>query len=734
MNRSKVAILTAVFALGFSCILTQLALMRETLGVFAGNELVLGVVLGNWLLLMGLGAALGRRRWHRSTALMAGLLIVTAVLPPLQIIALRGLRHSLFLPGEAIGVVPTVMVSFLLLSPYCLAAGFLLALACSVLPARGEAPAAGMVYAMDSVGSLVGGVLFSFILVIWLDHAALLVLSGVMNLVAAAWLAWELRGEHPRLAVVLFSAAVGTGATLLAWASLAVPDAWSTERQFAGQRLLFKENSPYGRLVVTETGGQTNVIENGVGLVSTPNIEQAEETAHFALAQRPTAKKVLLIGGSLSGAAREILRHDITALDCIELDPLIITLGQTLFPAEFSDHRLRLHEVDARRFVRKSAEQYDVIIVALPDPTTMQINRFFTHEFFGEVSRVLTPGGVLSFAVGRYENFAGPELSRALSCARKTALGSFRNVLLVPAGRVYFLASDASLTTDFKAALERSGVLTRWLTGNYFAATLSQDRLQDVERAASYSAPVNRDFAPSLYYFHLRHWASQFNSIPNWLLILLCVGTAVYILRLRHVARLIMASGFAASALEVILLLAVQTLIGSVYRQVAWVVTIFMAGLALGAWMATRQVDEALPSPVRAPGGEGGKKKKVRARLCALGLCVAGFAALVPVLLPALARLNALSAGSLVAQLIILLLAFCLAGMVGAQFPLANAIETAEYPAAALYAADFVGASLGALATSAWLLPMLGASGICWITAGLNGIAALWVFRTRAFA
>ena len=40
--------------------MTQLALMRELLGAFCGNEMVLGVVLGLWLLLMGIGAWLGR--------------------------------------------------------------------------------------------------------------------------------------------------------------------------------------------------------------------------------------------------------------------------------------------------------------------------------------------------------------------------------------------------------------------------------------------------------------------------------------------------------------------------------------------------------------------------------------------------------------------------------------------------------------------------------------------------
>src|SRR5512134_1991779 len=97
--------LTAVFALGVSCVVTQLSLMREMLGVFAGNELVLGVVLGNWLLLMGLGAALGRiDRLRASSDVLVNLLIILALLPPAQILVLRSMRHGVFLRGEAIGV------------------------------------------------------------------------------------------------------------------------------------------------------------------------------------------------------------------------------------------------------------------------------------------------------------------------------------------------------------------------------------------------------------------------------------------------------------------------------------------------------------------------------------------------------------------------------------------------------------------------------------------------------
>ena len=60
-------VLLAVGALGVSCVMTQLSLMRELLGAFSGNEMVLGVVLGNWLLLMGIGTWLGRTSTNSET-------------------------------------------------------------------------------------------------------------------------------------------------------------------------------------------------------------------------------------------------------------------------------------------------------------------------------------------------------------------------------------------------------------------------------------------------------------------------------------------------------------------------------------------------------------------------------------------------------------------------------------------------------------------------------------------
>ena len=170
---------------------------------------------------------------------------------------------------------------------------------------------------------------------------------------------------------------------------------------------------------------------------------------------------------------------------------------------------------------------------------------------------------------------------------------------------------------------------------------LTADRMADMRRAVAQPAAMNRDFSPVLYYYHLRHWMSQFKVGFGVLQVVLLLLLGVYLVRLRGAALVLFASGFAASALEVVLLLAFQVLCGSVYHQVGVIVTVFMAGLALGAWRTNQCLDgrDALPR-VRADRQVGPTKFTGRraAILALLALAIAGYAVLLPLLLPLLNR------------------------------------------------------------------------------------------------
>ena len=705
-------VLAAVGALGVSCVMTQLALMRELLGAFSGNEMVLGVVLGLWLLLMGIGARLGRNsgRLRSPLAALAVIQILLAILPLLQVFFLRALRNVVFIRGAAVGVTETVGASFVLLLPYCLVAGYALTLACSIL-ARDAGPSGiGRAYVADSLGSIVGGILFTFVLIRFLDHIAILVFPALLNLLLAALLAFRVQGSRFEVQGSKFSRlwfpalALALAVGLIAATLLSAPDALSTRLQYPGQHIVARANSPYGKLIVTESDGQYDFIENGIPITSTRDDQRVEETVHYAMAQRPEARQVLLISGGISGTAREILKYGVRQVDYVELDPLVLAFGKRYLPESLADPRIRVINTDGRLFVRQSSAQYDVVIVDIPAPATAQLNRFYTAEFLAEVKCALVPDGVVGFALGQYENYVSPELARMLSSASLSVKESFHNVLLIPGSRIFFLASDGPLSADIASGIEQRQIKTKLVNRHYLAAILTADRMADLANATTQPAAANRDFSPVLYYYHLRHWMSQFNVRFGVMEIGLCLLLGFYLVRLRGSAFVLFASGFAASSLEVVLLLAFQVLCGSVYHQVGVIITVFMSGLALGAWIANRPSGSALGS------------------LSRLAFLIAAYAALLPFLLPLLNHLGGSAASLAMVKAIIALLTLVLAVLVGMQFPLANRLEfdgTAA-GAARLYTADFVGACLGALLACTLLLPLIGVTGVCLLTALLN--------------
>lgn len=721
-------LLLAVCCLGVSSLITQLTLMRELLCVFSGNELVLGVVLGNWLLLCGIGSALGRTasRLRDPLAVLVPAQIAVALLPIAAVLLLRTMRNVVFVRAAEVGVTETVASCFVLLAPYCLIAGYLLTLACRILAAEGDKgpskndPASiGQVYFLDNIGDVIGGLLFSFVLIWLLGHFGILYVPAMLNLLMACWVAVLARR---RILAALAAAATLATVALIAAYDL---DGRSIAGQYAPQQVVFHGNSPYGSLVLTRLGRQVNFIQNGVPLFSTGDVETAEATVHYAMAQRPAAKRVLLISGGVSGTAREVLKYGVEAADYVELDPLIIEVARDFLPGCLDDERIRVITTDGRLHVKQTEQRYGVAIVDVPDPSTFQLNRFYTREFFDEVHRVLVEDGVLSFSLGSYANFIGRQRADLIAVGHRTLSAAFDNVLVFPdqrSGRLLFLASDGPLTTQIAQRLEHHGIDTQLMHPGYLKTVL--ERMDDVRAAFTDEAPVsevpvnevpvNEDLSPLLCYYNLRLWMSKFDARFGLLEVVLLVSLAVYLVRIRPVPLVMFTTGLAASALEVVLLVGFQVLYGSVYHQLGVIVTMFMLGLGVGALAVNRTL-----------------ARRKRRDLFRLQMAMATFAALLPLVLMGLAGLGGAVAAA-VCRVVIPLLALLLAVIVGMAFPLAGKADFQAVTATAsrLYTADYLGAALGALLVSTLLIPLLGVAAVCLLTAGLNVISGLVILAT----
>jgi spermidine synthase len=679
------SILPAVVLAGISSVTAQIAFAREVINVFSGNEVVLGVVFSLWLLLAGLGAWLGRFVHSLSVArfLFLSSLWGMAFLPVGQILLLRFLKYAWFARGVLPGPADLVLWSALLPLPFGILSGAVLTLASLLLSEEEEGSRSlGRVYVADSMGDVLGGLLFTFVLIPFLSNLHVLYVSALLCLTAFALPgSW---GKGGRPAPVPLAA----GALLLGLLVFLPLDRTGLSWLYPGQRLLVSMETPYGRVVAADRHGQVSFFENGELLFSVPEVFSSEERVHFALAQVPKVEKVLLLSGGLSGTLGEIEKHGPSLVDYVELDPAILSPELSRF-GEPPPANVRVHPGDGRAFVEGAEDRYGAVLMDLPDPASLQINRFYTVEFFREVRRILREDGVFSFSVSGGENFIGRDQGRFLSSLRNALRGVFGHVLAIPGERVVFLAAMRPLSADVGPLLEKKGVSAVYVNDAWLSGRLTEDRVSGLERELRAAEPPNRDFYPAAFQHRIRIWLSMFRERYLAPLLLAVLFSAFYFLRLDLPGKVIFTTGFVAAAMEVVLLLSYQILHGSVYTGIGFLLAAFLSGLALGAFLSGR---------FRAPTG---------ATLAALD----GAVVLFLLFYAFLVRFGP----SLLSPAVFALLSVLMGGLAGAEFPVAGRLvfTSPEKTAGSLYAADLLGGSLGAFAAGLLLIPRFGLVEAC---------------------
>ncbi len=126
----------------------------------------------------------------------------------------------------------------------------------------------------------------------------------------------------------------------------------------------------------------------------------------------PHPSRVLVVGAGTGNDVAAALRHGVEHIDAVEIDSVIINLGQRYHPEHpYDSPRVTIYNDDARAFFKKATQPYDLIIFGFLDSHTLlssfsslRLDNFvYTRESFREAGRLLRPNGaiVLSFSTGR---------------------------------------------------------------------------------------------------------------------------------------------------------------------------------------------------------------------------------------------------------------------------------------------------------------------------------------------
>lgn len=747
----------AILTLGLSGMIAHTVLLRELLILFAGNEFSVGVIIGAWIIAeaggaMAAGRAILRGRSPVRPFFTLTLLFCTAF--PLAIAATRTFKLLAGLPpDQGVGIGAVCVASLLLQAPVAILHGALFVLACAVLAkATGEpARASGRVYTLETAGTIAGGLLAGYLIVPHTTAMLAAVLVALLNGLALTPMT-RLLPNHSRRPFAAWGCLTLTGILLVGAPFL---EEATIHRQWQGRDLVGYHNSPYQNLAVVRNGRQLTYYGDGLPLFSVPDpdIAMVEEFTHLPLLAHPLPRRVLVLGGGAGGVIAESLRHpSIAQIDYVELDPWLLRTVTQHAPAEalafLDDPRVTIHQGDIRQYLREAHAPYDVILLGVPLPNTLQGNRLYTTEFFSLARAALASEGLLAVAATGSLTYYGPELLAVNGGLLQTLSAAFPKVRVIPGDSNLFLASSADGVTRLDAGLlgarlHQRQLATRLITPEHLSYLLNPGQQAWFADTVAGAGAVNHDFAPRLLFDHLAYGTilftpqlrEAFAHLHELSLAPLAAGVVLAGIGLGAVARqkpfivyplVIAGTGFTAMLLELVLFCAFQILYGAMFQALALLISAFMAGLAGGSWLVTG-------------GPLAGRDDQHLLRAIDTGLLL--FCGLLALLL---AAPELPMEGALRAHLLVLPLLTTTGLLTGMQFPVATRLQqafanntdgtAATGKVGAIFGADLFGGCLGGLLGGVVLLPVLGLSASCLLAvAGKSAsLAILFISRKTA--
>ena len=328
-----------------------------------------------------------------------------------------------------------VALSVMLPATFC--AGITLPLITrTLLAARSGERAIGTVYAVNTLGSIVGAALAGMVLMPLLGLKLLLIAGALVDIGFGIWLlagattgvrararTWWPAAAASLACVVLLgmvsrfdqrvltsgvyryaAAKISPESRTLFYADGRTATVSAREDTATGQRSLATNGKPDASL-----GRIWRVAPDSAGPTSGLGGDQAAQILLpiITLAYAPQAAHVAVIGQG-SGMSSHVLlgSESVTALTTIEIEPKMIEGSRVFLPANrrvFDDARARFVIDDAKSVFAASRQQYDLILSEPSNPWVSGVSGLFTDEFYERVKVSLTDRGVLGQWLHLYE-------------------------------------------------------------------------------------------------------------------------------------------------------------------------------------------------------------------------------------------------------------------------------------------------------------------------------------------
>jgi len=377
-----------VILFGVCLTIAQVLFIREFLVVLNGNELSIGLIYFSWFFGITIGAAVASKfsdKVKYQQFYVSLLLLFQGIIFPILIYFVRILRLIINIPPtQFIPFINLIVSIVIIVIPFSLITGMVFPLMCVWIQRvmKNERISLGTIYVLESLGSVLGGIIFNFFLVIYFNtytiiflilfltalNLFLLNLKNILRSQAGAWErdkgdgAWEQDKEN-----MSTEQHKGNGASeqnrettnetlvlqnisikekklssyiliiigiiiIFSFFFLMNPMRNNVEKFTINQRwkaygeefkLLNTINTKYQNLSLAIQEGQYSLLSNGQIMVSFPNDYEDGQFVHFFMSMHPNPKDILFIGEGNYSALKFFVQYNINKLDYVEIDPKV---------------------------------------------------------------------------------------------------------------------------------------------------------------------------------------------------------------------------------------------------------------------------------------------------------------------------------------------------------------------------------------------------------------------------
>jgi spermidine synthase len=258
------------------------------------------------------------------------------------------------------------------------------------------------VFTFDYIGALLASLIFPLVLIPHLGLIRTSLFFGLLNMGVAVFLLYRFNETRPFRATfsIVLTASIGLLTAGFVYAERIMTYAEGVTFQ---DNVIYSKSTSYQRIVLTRNNRELRLYLNGnLQFSSADEYRYHEALVHPAMQARPTAKRVLVLGGGDGMAVRELLKYpSIQHIQLVDLDPGMTTLfQQNLKLLQLNQRSLlspKVHVLnrDAFTWIRQDTAKYDVVIVDFPDPSNYSIGKLYSTTFYAELEKRLTPDGLV---------------------------------------------------------------------------------------------------------------------------------------------------------------------------------------------------------------------------------------------------------------------------------------------------------------------------------------------------